>query len=286
MSSRKLKSPWGHRIGRNWVTELTEIKGLKTTRFAELLTGWPEQQKPASSQVWRLEVWDQGAGCVAFFLKLLSLAYGWLLLLLLSRFSRVQLCATPETAAHQAPPSLGFSRQEHWSGLPFPSPMHASEKWKWSRSVLSRVQLLATPWTAAHLAPPSMGFSRQEYWSGVPLPSPLWMAAFSFFLHIISLCTVCVISSSHKDNSHIGLGLTLKTLFYLDYLFINSVSKYSCSTKVQGIRTSTYGFEGYTISLMMPDIQIISFLSTILDQCFQLSYCLVPERLLCPWIRH
>ena len=40
-----------------------------------------------------------------------------LLLLLLSRFSRVQLCATPETAAHQAPPSLGFSRQEHWSGL-------------------------------------------------------------------------------------------------------------------------------------------------------------------------
>ena len=45
-----------------------------------------------------------------------------LLLLLLSRFSRVRLCATPETAAHQAPPSLGFSRQDHWSGLPFPSP--------------------------------------------------------------------------------------------------------------------------------------------------------------------
>ena len=40
-------------------------------------------------------------------------------------------------AAHQAPPSLGFSRQEHWSGLPFPSPMHESEKWKWSRSVVS-----------------------------------------------------------------------------------------------------------------------------------------------------
>ena len=41
-----------------------------------------------------------------------------LLLLLLSRFSRVRLCATPWTAAHQAPPSLGFSRQEHRSGLP------------------------------------------------------------------------------------------------------------------------------------------------------------------------
>ena len=54
--------------------------------------------------------------------------------LLLSRFSRVRLCATPQMEAHQAPPSLGFSRQEHWSGLPFPSPMDESEKWKWSRS--------------------------------------------------------------------------------------------------------------------------------------------------------
>ena len=51
-----------------------------------------------------------------------------ILLLLLSRFSRVRLCAIPYMAAHQAPPSLGFSRQEHWNGLPFPSPMHESEK--------------------------------------------------------------------------------------------------------------------------------------------------------------
>ena len=51
-----------------------------------------------------------------------------LLLLLLSRFSRVRLCATPLTEAHQAPPSLGFSRQEHWRGLPFPSPMCESEQ--------------------------------------------------------------------------------------------------------------------------------------------------------------
>ena len=45
-------------------------------------------------------------------------------LLLLSHSSRVRLCATPQTAVHQASPSLGFSRQDHWSGLPFPSPMH------------------------------------------------------------------------------------------------------------------------------------------------------------------
>ena len=53
-----------------------------------------------------------------------------LLLLLLSRFSRVRLCAAPEMAAHQAPPSLGFSRQECWSGLPFASPMCENEKRK------------------------------------------------------------------------------------------------------------------------------------------------------------
>ena len=41
------------------------------------------------------------------------------LLLLLSHFSRVRLCATPKTAAHLAPPPLGFSRQEHWNGWHF-----------------------------------------------------------------------------------------------------------------------------------------------------------------------
>ena len=40
-------------------------------------------------------------------------------------------------AAHQAPPSLGFSRQEKWSGLPFPSPKHEREKWKGRHSVVS-----------------------------------------------------------------------------------------------------------------------------------------------------
>ena len=39
----------------------------------------------------------------------------------LSRFSHVQLCATLWTVAHQAPLSMGFSRQEYWIGLPFPS---------------------------------------------------------------------------------------------------------------------------------------------------------------------
>ena len=80
-------------------------------------------------------------------------------------------------AAHQALPSLGFSRQERWSGFPFPSPMHESEKWKWSGSVMSnslwphglQPTRLLRPWD----------FSRQEYWSGLPLPSPISLSVMS-----------------------------------------------------------------------------------------------------------
>ena len=79
--------------------------------------------------------------------------------------SCVQLFATPWTVAYQAPPSMEFSMQECWSGLPFPSPMLLL-------SCFSHVQLYATPQTAAHQAPPSLRFSKQERWSGLPFPSP------------------------------------------------------------------------------------------------------------------
>ena len=53
-----------------------------------------------------------------------------MLLLLLSHFSCVRLCATPQTAAHQAPLSPGLCRQEHWSGLPLPSPFAIDRQWQ------------------------------------------------------------------------------------------------------------------------------------------------------------
>ena len=113
------------------------------------------------------------------------------LLLLLSHFSRVQLCATPQTTAHQAPLSLGFSRQEYWSGLPFPSPMHAR-----MLSCFSHVQLCVTPQMAAHQAPPSTEFSRQEYWSGLSFPSLPHLLN----LGIFSLCCILLIKDGHKRN--------------------------------------------------------------------------------------
>ena len=94
-----------------------------------------------------------------------------LLLLLLSRFSRVRLCdPMAGSPPGSAVPGILQARTLEW--VAFPSLMHESEKWKVKVNSLSRIRILATPWTAAHQAPPSMGLFRQEYWSGMPLPSP------------------------------------------------------------------------------------------------------------------
>ena len=92
-----------------------------------------------------------------------------LLLLMLSRFSPVQLCATPYLAAHQAPPSLGFSRQKHWSGLPFPSPMHESES---ENEVAQSCPTLSDPMDCSPPGSSVHGIFQARERSWVPLPSP------------------------------------------------------------------------------------------------------------------
>ena len=95
-------------------------------------------------------------------------SYQLLLLLLLSRFSHVQLCNPINgSPSGSEVPGILQARTLEWVAISF------SNAWKWKvkGKSLSHVRLLATPWTAAYQALPSMGFSRQEYWSGVPLPS-------------------------------------------------------------------------------------------------------------------
>ena len=87
------------------------------------------------------------------FLSLLNHLCRLLLLLLLGHFSRVWLCVTPETEAHQAPLSLGFSRQEHWSGLPFPSPcmkVKSESEVTQSRPTLSNPMDCSLPGSSEH----------------------------------------------------------------------------------------------------------------------------------------
>ena len=118
--------------------------------------------------------------------------------LLLSCFSRVRFCVTPEMAAHQAPPSLGFSRQEHWSGLPFPSPVHKSGKWKWSRSVVSDPQ-----WP--HGLQPSRLIHPWDFpgkSTGVGCHCLLWMA--SRDEQLLSLATMRVVLTVFEQNNGAG----------------------------------------------------------------------------------
>ena len=79
---------------------------------------------------WDSPVKNTGLGC-HFLLQCMKMK---------SESEVAQSCLTlsnPMDCSPPGSPSIEFSRQEHWSGLPFPSPVHESEKWKWSRSVMS-----------------------------------------------------------------------------------------------------------------------------------------------------
>ena len=69
--------------------------------------------------------------------------------------SRVRLFATPWTVAHQAPPSMGFSRQEYWSGLPFLSPGDLSDPGIEPRSPTLQADILTSE-------PPRKGTTKGE----------------------------------------------------------------------------------------------------------------------------
>ena len=90
-----------------------------------------------------------------------------LLLLLLSHFSPVWLCATHRRQPNRLPRPWDSPGKDTGVGCRF---LLQCLKVKSESKSLSCVRPSAIPWTTAFQAPPSMGFSRQEYWSGVPLP--------------------------------------------------------------------------------------------------------------------
>ena len=74
----------------------------------------------------------------------ISFSNAWKWKLKVRLLSRVQLLATPWTAAYQAPPSMGFSRQEYWSGVPLPSPNYLLKVNIWSYSCNPAIPLLCS----------------------------------------------------------------------------------------------------------------------------------------------
>ena len=92
--------------------------------------------------------------------------YSLLLLPPLSRFSRVRLCATPWTAAYQAPPSLGFSRQEYWSGVPLPSPIYSLPRVKQTASRNLLCSTGSSAWCSVMTSRSGMGQGGKEIQEG------------------------------------------------------------------------------------------------------------------------
>ena len=122
--------------------------------------------------------------------------------------SCVRLFGTPWTAACQAPLSVGFSRQEYWSGVPLPFPQ-----------LLNCVQLFVTLWTVARQAPSSMGFSGQEYWSGVPFLPPGDLLNPGMELNIFYVCLHWQVNSLPlvpPGHTHINAHFFLLLLNHLE----------------------------------------------------------------------
>ena len=94
----------------------------------------------------------------------------FILLLLLSRFSRVQLCDPIDDGSPpgSSVPGILQATTLEWVAISFSNAcMHAK--------LLQSCPTLCDPMTAAHQAPLSTGFSRQEYWNGLPFPSPYFI---------------------------------------------------------------------------------------------------------------
>ena len=105
--------------------------------------------------------------------------------------SHVRLFATPWTAAYQAPPSMGFSRQEYWSGVPLPSPAALLTSLQYTgRALLTCPCSFSSTITFYMAFPPQISFS---YFYSCFLPSELWLNS----LYLFS-CMYSHLSSSGK----------------------------------------------------------------------------------------
>ena len=140
---------------------------------------------------------------------------------MLSCFSCVRLCATPWTAAHQAPLSTGFSRQEYCSGLPFPSPRVSFPQCKprpalpltqkpsiaphCPQGIQSKLTAKTQPQRGSSL-PPTQHFSHMGLLTGscpkpcpCPCPSPRERDALSLPVYLpSSTVTPALLQSTHR----------------------------------------------------------------------------------------
>ena len=130
---------------------------------------------------------------------------------------------TPQTATHQASPTLGFSRQEHWSGLPFPSPVHARKS---ESEIAQSWPTLSDPVDCSLPGSSVHGIYQARGLEWLPLPSPT-------LLTNCSLIYQSVETNSQDQNRYCDRALshhhTILTLF--SFHFANSLISYCLTVK-------------------------------------------------------
>ena len=108
-------SPWGRIVRQDWALRVYAAAAAKSLQSCPTLRDPIDVSPPGSPVPGILQARTLEWVAISF-----SNAWKWKVKVKL--LSRVRLFETPWTAAHQAPPSMGFSRQEHWSVVPLPSP--------------------------------------------------------------------------------------------------------------------------------------------------------------------
>ena len=121
--------------------------------------------------------------------------------------SHVQLFTTPWTAAYQAPPSMGFSRQEYWSGVPLPSPMTVTSTCQSTYYLIGYSLIISF-----HPAPTPRG--RQAI--GQTLPSAVWHVVSGFISLTLSPLT-SIVPFSRKSFKNISFKSQYNFAFLLPY---------------------------------------------------------------------
>ena len=146
----------------------------------------------------------------------ISFSNAWKWKVKMKSLSRVRLVATPWTAAYQAPPSMGFSRQKYWSGVPLPSPTPPSkcgQSQTWPGYPAGSWTL--SQWRAFHDKPQKYQWCLNPSFQGQRLKWALKTCGLFHCLKSVCVCVclVCFQREVKTGGPHKGLSLNFTKLF-------------------------------------------------------------------------
>ena len=146
--------------------------------------------------------------CQVDSLSLSHLGSFFIWLLLLRHFSHVRLFASPWTAAYQAPPSKGFSRQEYWSGVPSPSPIYLAKLYQIDTLKIASPALQVDSLLSEPPGKPHLQVIQCQNWVGPPDTKTC----------LLAWETLCPHSPPTHTHTLIGIGCQIligpRTLYY------------------------------------------------------------------------